>query len=227
MKKLVFALLLILLLSACTLRFGNTTVSPSQTADTGFSFTLVNNCPAEQGPMRLHIDQDAYVRESLDSGQSYTNTFPTGSYEIKYWLSNADLDFFDFIIAPDGEMTYYARVACGGTETPITYYLANNCVGVDPTDGHANTVWHWTLQMVAPAEQDGELIDPVELVIPLGESVSGELPGGMYAVRDWTENGSVDHETYVAPSSGIGYIYVNLCMDNDPLPDAPVNTNQP
>ncbi len=130
-----------------------------------------------------------------------------------------------YLDAPSKKMTYYARALCGALEVPVTYYLANNCAGIDPTDSHFDTIWHWRLEMVAPSTPDGELIAPVDLSIPLGESVSGELPGGIYTVNTWYERDPSQSMLYTAPSSSIGNIYVNFCPENDPLPGAPANPN--
>jgi hypothetical protein len=224
MKRIVTTLLIVLLLPSCVLRRPDTGQIQGQTRQgTGLSVYLFNNCPNNttwhvqiQGP---NTDVTYDFPQGVSRGLTYIDP---GTYQITEWTDeDPNQDISTVEVPDDGVLRFFSRALCGGTEATARYYLANNCVGTDPTDGHSNTVWHWTFQMVSPAESDGQLIDPMELIIPLGQSVGGELPGGMYVVRDWTENGAVDNEAYVATSEEIGFVYVNLCPGNDPLPDAP------
>jgi hypothetical protein len=237
MKKFAVSLLPVLL-AACTFLFPiePTIELTAYTGNhTGLAVALYNNCVDETV---WHITMDGPEQRSwtLNPGfamvaDKYTDNIyqmwspwieTPGTYTITEWTDdNVQSKKSSRIVIQEDGLALYSRFLCGATQAPAKYYLANNCVGTSPTDSHANTVWHWTFQMVAPANADDQLIDPIEVIIPLGESASGELPGGMYLVRDWTENGAVDNPAYVATTEEIGYIYVNLCPDNPPLPDAP------
>jgi hypothetical protein len=100
---------------------------------------------------------------------------------------------------------------------PVPYYFGNNCFhGVPDSRNHTN--WHWSF--TAMDDPNGTPASGVstEIIIPPGEARTGELLGGYYQIRDWTEDGSVEHDTYQDnPTS----FYVNLCPDEDPLPGAP------
>jgi len=100
---------------------------------------------------------------------------------------------------------------------PVPYYFGNNCFhGVPDSRNHTN--WHWSF--TAMDDPNGTPASGVsaEIIVPPGEARTGELPGGYYQIRDWTDDGSVEHDTYQDnPTS----FYVNLCPDEDPLPGAP------
>jgi hypothetical protein len=233
MKKSIASLFILVVLSACNLNLFGTSQpinSPYYDQFKGLSVFLVNNCGSNGTETPIwHVSVDAPGTFNdyniyLKPGQSGQQDLPySGNYQIEEWTEDGSITKGNIqtVEVPSGKHEIYARALCGGTEAPAKYYLANNCVGTDPTDGHANTVWHWSFQMVSPSTLGGQVIDPVELIIPLGESVSGELPGGMYLVHDWTENGAVNNDTYLATSTQIGYVYVNLCPGNAPLPEAP------
>jgi len=107
---------------------------------------------------------------------------------------------------------------------PIPYYFGNNCFHAD-TETRNHTLWHWTFRSVA-APNGAAPSSPVdvEIVIPPGEARTGELPGGYYEVRDWTEDGSVNHDAYQDKPTTF---MVNLCPDEPALPGAPAGEPTP
>lgn len=100
---------------------------------------------------------------------------------------------------------------------PIPYYFGNNCFhGVPDSRNHTN--WHWSFTAMDDPNGTPASGISTEIIIPPGEARTGELLGGYYQIRDWTDDGSVEHDTYQDnPTS----FYVNLCPDEDPLPGAP------
>ena len=67
---------------------------------------------------------------------------------------------------------------------PLKYTLTNNCT--DPSMGALVGDWRWQFVRLPDSGGSGST---EEIIVPSGQTVSGELPPGMYSVTDWFPNG--------------------------------------
>lgn len=116
-----------------------------------------------------------------------------------------------------GYPTPTTQPAASTTYQPIPYYFGNNCFHSE-TASRNHTNWHWSFTAVDDPNGTPASGVSTEIVVPPGEARTGELPGGYYQIRDWTEDNSVDHDTYQDMPTNF---YVNLCPDEPALPGAP------
>ena len=120
---------------------------------------------------------------------------PINESEIQGWEQN-NPESAPFI--QPGTITPGVPIATGNTGStaepptaqPIHYTLTNNC----------DLLWHWRF--------DGP--QTVSLDVPVGETVSGELPVGTYTGVDWFDNGENHITGPVLPG---GNIVVKSCPD--------------
>lgn len=93
---------------------------------------------------------------------------------------------------------------------PLRYRLTNEC---EPT-------WHWLFEGPETRQVD----------IPAGQTVEGELPPGVYTIKDWKDDGHT-----FGPNEAIGgdFIEVSIqCLDPDadnppPPADSPPPDDSP
>jgi hypothetical protein len=187
------------------------------------------------------IVSDWYIQ--IPSGEVRSGTIPPGAFNsisetvrsshyetlyYRYWDTSysANLKPYVVVLCPDQPRLpstapgMPAVPPAAGQELPLlTYWLGNNCLDDEPLGERSHTNWHWTFKMVSPnGTSDPVQNVDVEVIVPPGESRSGELPAGDYLVKDWTEEGSVHTPEYVGRS---GELYLNLCPNNQPLPGDP------
>jgi hypothetical protein len=95
-----------------------------------------------------------------------------------------------------------------GMSGPLKYSFTNNCV----------YTWHWLF--VGPVTEQLDIVQ--------GESVSGELPPGVYSVTDWDDHGFVNGP-YEVPGGGLLEATRDCPDPNDtnPPPDTSPSDNPP
>ncbi len=173
----------------------------------------------------------------IPPGNDYTIdellTTPTiYTHRIYRHRSTRDMKPYYIVLCPNqprvpGNAPGMPTAVPGGMEElpPLTYWMGNNCLDDVPFGARSHTNWHWTFKMVSPPGTNDPVQDiNVEVIIPPGESRSGELPPGYYLIKDWTEEGSVNTPEYVGRS---GELYLNLCPNNQHLPGDPYPSGEP